>query len=149
MMDEVDDRLLYVPVRTSRYGSIALKTGRLASGERIGLAFTSEAALASTLGPEQQWTRLANWLVPRMFAEIGTTEVRIDPLPLPLPAVSVELRKAATAIAVPAASTTAPAAGSGTPASAATAVGTTVTTLAPTRRRRPSRLRIAAARHAF
>ena len=35
---------------------ICLRTGRLASGLPIGLAFTSEASLRSVLGPRQQWT---------------------------------------------------------------------------------------------
>ena len=34
-----------VPVRESQAGTLALRTGRLTSGERVGLAFTSEASL--------------------------------------------------------------------------------------------------------
>lgn len=48
----------YVPVRASQAGPLALRTGRLLTGQRIGLAFTSEASLLLTLGPAQAWVRL-------------------------------------------------------------------------------------------
>ena len=50
---------LLVPVRTTAAGALALRTGRLASGERTGLAFTCEDALVRVLGPGQQWTDLS------------------------------------------------------------------------------------------
>jgi hypothetical protein len=37
----------FVPVRVSEAGTLALRTGRLLSGQRVGLAFTSAAALLS------------------------------------------------------------------------------------------------------
>jgi hypothetical protein len=40
----------FVPVRESQAGTLALRTGRLRSGERVGLAFTSEASLLLTMG---------------------------------------------------------------------------------------------------
>jgi hypothetical protein len=49
----------FVPVRESQAGTLALRTGRLTSGQRVGLAFTSEASLLLTMGPFQQWVRLA------------------------------------------------------------------------------------------
>ena len=45
----------FVPVHPSQCGTVALLTGRLPSGQRIGLAFTSESSLLSALGPWQQW----------------------------------------------------------------------------------------------
>jgi hypothetical protein len=81
-IQEPEGRLLYVPVRSTDCGAITLRTGRLASGERIGLAFTSEAALVATLGAGQRWINLAGRLVPGMFAEAGAVETRIDPLPI-------------------------------------------------------------------
>lgn len=42
-------RLFFVPVHASQYGTLALLTGRLPSGQRIGLAFTSAASLRSAL----------------------------------------------------------------------------------------------------
>lgn len=80
-IQEPEGRLLYVPIRSTGCGAITLRTGRLASGERIGLAFTSEAALVATLGAGQRWINLAGRLVPGMFAEAGAVETRIDPLP--------------------------------------------------------------------
>ena len=44
----------FVPVRLSSAGTLALRTGRLLCGQRVGLAFTSQAALLSTLGPAAQ-----------------------------------------------------------------------------------------------
>jgi hypothetical protein len=38
----------FVPARESQAGTLALGTGRLTSGERIGLAFTSKASLLLT-----------------------------------------------------------------------------------------------------
>jgi len=53
-----DCHLLFVPVRESGSGMLALRTGRLPSGQRVGLAFTSAASLLSELGPGQPWIRL-------------------------------------------------------------------------------------------
>ena len=39
-----DCHLLFVPVRESGSGMLALRTGRLPSGQRVGLAFTSAAS---------------------------------------------------------------------------------------------------------
>ena len=68
-----------VPVRESQAGTLALRTGRLASGERVGLAFTSEAPLRLTMGPFQQWVRLAAEPLRDMLAPLGVQGVRIDP----------------------------------------------------------------------
>jgi hypothetical protein len=70
---------LFVPVRASQPGLICLRTGRLASGLPIGLAFTSEAALLSTLGPRQQWTLICEQALLEMLAPLGIDRVRIDP----------------------------------------------------------------------
>jgi hypothetical protein len=55
---EGDSRLLFVPVRDIGSGVLALRTGRLPSGQRVGLAFTSTASLLAALGPGQPWIRL-------------------------------------------------------------------------------------------
>jgi hypothetical protein len=62
-------------------GSLALRTGRLPSGERVGLAFTSEASLLLTMGPFQHWVRLAAEPLRGMLAPLGVQCVRIDPRP--------------------------------------------------------------------
>jgi hypothetical protein len=58
----------FVPVRAGQAGVLALRTGRLPSGERVGLAFTSETALSQTLGPAQQWVHLAAPALAAMLA---------------------------------------------------------------------------------
>jgi hypothetical protein len=70
-----------VPVRESQAGMLALRTGRLTSGERVGLAFTSEASLLLTMGPFQPWVRLAAEPLRDMLAPLGVGCVRIDPRP--------------------------------------------------------------------
>jgi hypothetical protein len=71
----------FVPVRESQAGTLALRTGRLTSGERVGLAFTSEASLLLTMGPFQHWVRLAAEPLRDMLAPLGVQCVRIDPRP--------------------------------------------------------------------
>jgi hypothetical protein len=72
---------LYVPVRMSETGVLTLRTGRLESGERIGLAFTSTEALSRTLGPAQQWVSLGEDPLRDMLAPLGVRQLRVDPLP--------------------------------------------------------------------
>jgi hypothetical protein len=71
-----------VPVRESKAGTASLRTGRLISGERVGLAFTSEALLLMTLGPSQHWIRLAPAALDALLAPLGVTRVRVDPRPI-------------------------------------------------------------------
>ena len=73
-----DDRLLLVPVRTGRCGSIAVRCGRLPDGRRVGLAFTCEAALAAVFGPDQQWTSLNANVARCMFTEAGAETTCVD-----------------------------------------------------------------------
>ena len=76
---------LYVPVRMSETGVLTLRTGRLESGERIGLAFTSEEALSRTLGPAQQWASLGEEPLRDMLEPLGVRQLRVDPLPFGQP----------------------------------------------------------------
>ncbi len=71
---------LLVPVRTTPAGTFILRIGRLPSGERTGLAFTSEAALVRTLGLAQQWTDLAWEALLDMLEPLGIEHVRVDPV---------------------------------------------------------------------
>jgi hypothetical protein len=73
--------IFFVPARTSKAGTLALQTGRLLTGERVGLAFTSEAFLLLTLGPSQQWIRLDRGALQDMLAPLGVKHVRVDPRP--------------------------------------------------------------------
>jgi len=76
---------LYVPVRMSEGGVLTLRTGRLESGERIGLAFTSEDSLSFTMGTAQRWVNLGDQSLRDMLAPLGIRQLRVDPLPLGQP----------------------------------------------------------------
>lgn len=71
-----------VPVHEGKSGTLSLRTGRLITGERVGLAFTSEASLLMTLGPSQQWIELAPGALRAMLAPLGVTCLRVDPRPI-------------------------------------------------------------------
>jgi hypothetical protein len=79
------NNVLYVPVRTTSDGVLTLRTGRLESGERIGLAFTSLESLEYTLGSAQQWINLGDESLRDMLAPLGIRQLRVDPLPLGQP----------------------------------------------------------------
>jgi hypothetical protein len=86
-----DRELVLVPVRSGRCGSIAVRTGRLPDGRRVGLAFTCQAALAEVFGPEQEWIPLAARVARTMFADAGAPEMRVDAhlLAAPVPAAAL------------------------------------------------------------
>jgi hypothetical protein len=74
----------FVPVHSNAPptgGTLALRTGRLPSGERIGLAFTSEASLLLTLGPCQEWLRFDIEALRDMLTPLGVEHIRVDPRP--------------------------------------------------------------------
>jgi len=71
----------FVPVRESRAGTLALQTG-LRSGERIGLAFTTEDSLLLTMGSSRRWVRLGGQALRDMLAPLGVRHIRVDPVPL-------------------------------------------------------------------
>ncbi len=58
-----------------------MRTGRLLSGERIGLAFTCEASLLLALGPGQEWIRLDEAALSGMLTPLGVEHIRVDPRP--------------------------------------------------------------------
>jgi hypothetical protein len=78
-----DRRLLLVPVTPGRAGALVLRTGRLPSGQRTGLAFTSEAALRAGLGPEQPWVWLSEPALRELLRPLGLEQLRLDPLAAP------------------------------------------------------------------
>lgn len=73
-----DCHLLFVPVRENGPGVLALRTGRLPSGQRVGLAYTSAAALLSALGPGQPWIRLHEDALRDMLEPAGIDQIRVD-----------------------------------------------------------------------
>lgn len=76
---EAECHLLFVPVRETRSGTLALCTARLPSGQRVGLAFTSKALLLSVEGPAQHWIRLDEQAVHDPLAPLGVDHIRVDP----------------------------------------------------------------------
>jgi hypothetical protein len=73
------EHIFFIPVRTSTAGALAVRTGRLGSGERVGLAFTSEESLTRALGPSQQWIHLALEALADMLAPLGIEHITVDP----------------------------------------------------------------------
>jgi hypothetical protein len=78
MDGEGECRLLFVPVRDSGSGVLTLRTGRLSSGQRVGLAFTSTASLLAALGPGQPWIRLHEDAMHDMLGPAGIVQIRVD-----------------------------------------------------------------------
>jgi hypothetical protein len=72
----------FIPVRESKAGTLALQTGRLRTGERVGLAFTTEASLLLTMGSAPRWVRLGSQALKDMLAPLGVRHIRVDPVPL-------------------------------------------------------------------
>lgn len=73
------ERMLLVPVQASKTGALAVRIGRLPSGERVGLAFTSESAVTQMLGPSQQWIHLAARTLAALLAPLGVEQITVDP----------------------------------------------------------------------
>ena len=69
----------YVPVLASKAGTLALRTGRLRSGERIGIAFTSEASFRLAMGSSGRWVRLDGQALKAILAPLGVNHFRVDP----------------------------------------------------------------------
>jgi hypothetical protein len=71
---------LFVPVRVSHSGVICLRTGRLASGLAVGLAFSSQASLLAVFGTQQRWALICERALLDMLAPLGIDHLRIDPM---------------------------------------------------------------------
>lgn len=76
---DAECHLLFVPVHETRSGTLALCTAHLLSGQRVGLAFTSEALLLSAEGPGQRWIRLHEQAMHDMLGPIGVDQIRVNP----------------------------------------------------------------------
>ena len=83
--------LMVAPVRTVA-GMVCLRCGRLPTGERVGIAFTTEARLARVMGADQAWIHVSERAMKAMLAPLGVQRIRVDPglisasLPISLPA---------------------------------------------------------------
>ena len=73
-------QMLYVPVHTCAGGTVSIQTGRLPSGQAVGLGFTSPARLAMVFGEWHPWITLHLGALRAMLEPLGITLVRIDPL---------------------------------------------------------------------
>jgi hypothetical protein len=58
-----------------------LQTGRQRSGERVGLAFTTENSLLLTLGSSRRWVRLGGQALRDMLTPLGVRHILVDPVP--------------------------------------------------------------------
>ena len=82
---------MVVPVKTGS-GTACLRCGRLPDGERVGIAFTTQARLARVMGADQPWTYLSGPAMRDMLAPLGVTRIQVDPgliaasLPVSVPA---------------------------------------------------------------
>ena len=72
----------FIPVRESKAGTLALQTGRLRTGERVGLAFTTVESLLLTMGSSRRWVRLGSQALRDMLAPLGVRHIRGDPEPV-------------------------------------------------------------------
>jgi hypothetical protein len=72
--------MLYVPVHTCAGSTVSIRTGRLPSGQAVGLGFTSPARLAMVFGEWHPWIQLHLGALHAMLEPLGITLVRIDPL---------------------------------------------------------------------
>ncbi len=83
--------LMVAPVRTVS-GTACLQCGCLPNGERVGIAFTTEARLAEVMGADQEWIQLNERALKAMLEPLGIQQIRVDPglisasHPLSLPA---------------------------------------------------------------
>lgn len=71
-------KLMLVPVRNGS-GMVFLRYGRLPSGERVGLAFTTEPHLVEAMGTGQRWISLDERMIRGMLAPLGVTRIYVDP----------------------------------------------------------------------
>jgi hypothetical protein len=83
--------LMVVPVRTGS-GMASLRCGRLPTGERVGIAFTTGARLARVMGAAQPWIHMSARAMEEMLVPLGVTRIQVDPslitasLPVSVPA---------------------------------------------------------------
>jgi hypothetical protein len=73
-----ESALMVVPVRAGS-GMVSLRCGRLPTGERVGIAFTTEERLTQTMGPGQEWIHLHERALRAMLRPLGVTRIQVDP----------------------------------------------------------------------
>jgi hypothetical protein len=75
-----DHRVLHVPVHVCGANMVTIRTGRLPSGERVGLGFTTAAGLTAVFGTGQDWVLIQLRSLRAMLAGGGVLAVQVDPL---------------------------------------------------------------------
>jgi hypothetical protein len=58
---------------------VSLRCGHLPTGERVGIAFTTEARLTAVMGAGQPWIHLSERAMEEMLAPLGITRIQVDP----------------------------------------------------------------------
>jgi hypothetical protein len=71
---------VFVPVVSRSPGIVTICTGRLCSGERVGLGFTSQASLTAVYGPEHARVRLHIQPLRDLLRPTGINTVLLDPV---------------------------------------------------------------------
>ncbi len=71
--------VLHVPTHPSyRPGVVALCTARLPDGQRTALAFTTAAALANAMGPEQRWITMSESALRASVRLLDIERIQVD-----------------------------------------------------------------------
>jgi hypothetical protein len=69
--------LLVIPVSGSE--TVSLRSGRLPTGERVGIAFSTESRLRQVMGASQRWILISESAMKAMLAPLGIVRVQVDP----------------------------------------------------------------------
>ena len=69
---------LLVPVRHSPFGTLTPMTARQRNGTRVGIAYSSIAALEA-VQPNREWVRLSEAALHALLSPLGIRTVQVDP----------------------------------------------------------------------
>ncbi len=69
---------LVVPVRHSPFGTLTPMTARRRDGTRVGIAYSSIAALEA-VQPNREWIRLSEAALNALLSPLGVRTVQVDP----------------------------------------------------------------------
>ena len=69
---------LVVPVRHSPFGTLTPMTARQRNGARVGIAYSSIAALEA-VQPNREWIRLSEAALHALLSPLGIRTIQVDP----------------------------------------------------------------------
>ena len=69
---------LVVPVRHSPFGTLTPMTARQRNGARVGIAYSSIAALEA-VQPNREWVRLSEGALNALLSPLGVRTIQVDP----------------------------------------------------------------------